>query len=269
MAEDTGRQERHVLYAFLASEWREALLGFSLTDVVVEQHPMGKSSPPDFCLRSGEHRVAAEVLRAMQEDSQRTSRKHEVAQSKDLPRVEQEVRKALPDCEGWCVHIASFPPRKQHKEFVASLVEELGQLCAGRDVAEDPRQYPKSLLLREHGVVFMREARNRRLHLVYNFSTGVDYGPVVDNVLRHLQTFDAVARKFSDLILLVHDCEGLIGTDLKEFAFLLDRRLGECATACPSSFDRLRGILVVHESPFWSTVPLPPLVELAWPVSGL
>lgn len=114
--------------------------------------------------------------------------------------------------------------------------------------------------------MFTKESPQTKLHLVYGFTTGVDYGPIIDNVLRHLQTFGAVADQFSDLILLVHDVEGLIGTDLREFALLLDQRLGEYGSAVHSSLSRLRGVFVVHEAPYWSTVPPPPRVERAWPV---
>lgn len=74
-----GGEEREVLDRFLESPCFQIDLGLEASDVEIQPHPKGFSSPPDFCLESGrQRRVAVEILQAYLEDEKRElqTRKH-------------------------------------------------------------------------------------------------------------------------------------------------------------------------------------------------
>jgi len=62
MSDYSDKQERDALEVFLGSGVVEADLAVHVNDLSIEQHPLGKSSPPDFCLSSGGRRVAVEAV---------------------------------------------------------------------------------------------------------------------------------------------------------------------------------------------------------------
>lgn len=268
MPDKKGNQERRALDAFLTSEKLKFVLPASSAAEVqqtIGQYPFGRSSPPDFRVQVGDESLGIEVLQAMLENRDQSFQRRTHAQASDASKLEADLRLALPDCTGWTVLLSGLPPRRQLAGFRNALIEELRLLCTQDREEHSKRVFPHHPYSQHAHVVFHREERGRPIQVQYGFTTGVDYAPLVANVVRHLQTLDSVADQFTDLVMLIHDVEGLIGSDLDEFSTPLSQELENRPSGCSSSFPRLRGVYVVHEAPFWSTVPPPPGVERAWP----
>jgi hypothetical protein len=83
---------------------------------------------------------------------------------------------------------------------------------------------------------------------------------IISNVRKHLKTFNEVAEQFTNLILLIHDIDGLIIEDLAEFAPKLDQEIAQLDKICPKAISILLGIYAVR-----TTGPRPPPVARVWP----
>lgn len=244
MCSSRDKQEQECLDRFLqfyGADW-----ACDLRNVDILDYPEGKDKPPDFCFVEGQRRIAIEVLRACQENEQRNLQSRKIAEAKKASEIEKELRGRLPECHGWTIRIASLPPKREHKDFINALEQELSSLCRTGEIEKGPRVIPKSTLLRKHHVIFWKE-RDGPLRIDPSYSMGVDLRSVAKNVVRHLRTFNEIAARYTALVLLIDDVEGLIKGEVEEFASLIEEEIRGTKPECiSSSLKILQGIYVVH-----------------------
>jgi hypothetical protein len=266
MQREKELEQRRVLNLFLNNKTVISSLPINLTKFIVQEYPLGKYSAPDFCLSGEGYRVAIEIFQAVGLESRIA------AQWDDVKWLEQELRSRLPHSTGWSIHLSSLPSRKkkcrQLNAFLNALIRKLNKLSSESPVDASRSWYPKDLLLQKHRVVFYKDEHQQRLYIIFGYNMNINYEhmKIISNVRKHLKTFNEVAEQFTNLILLIHDIDGLIIEDLAEFAPKLDQEIAQLDKICPKAISILLGIYAVHDPVLVITTgPRLPSVARVWP----